>query len=195
MLRIGLTGGIGSGKSVISRMFASLGVPVYDSDTVAKHLMNTSDDLKSGLVKLFGSSAYNEGLLDRSFVAARVFSDKDMLRELNSIVHPAVGYDFRQWAAQREADGSPYVIHESAILFESGIARIMDYTVTVSAPVELRVARAVERDSSDPQKVRARIAHQMDDPERESLADYIIHSGERDLLMPQVMELDKIFRK
>lgn len=194
MLRIGLTGGIGSGKSTVSRMFAVLGAPVYDSDSAAKRLMGSSPDLISRIVGLFGREAYRGGILDRAYLAARVFADKDSLRELNAVVHPAVAADFRKWASDREAEGCPYIIHESAILFESGLGGAMDYTVTVSAPVEVRVGRAVLRDATDPEKVRARIANQMDDTERESLADYVIRSGEGDILMPQVMELDKIFR-
>lgn len=195
MLRIGLTGGIGSGKSTVARMFAALGAPVYDTDAAAKRLMNTSPKLTAGITGLFGSASYRDGTLDRAYIASRVFADKGLLGSLNAIVHPAVTADFEEWAAAREAEGCPYAIHESAILFESGIAGLMDRTVTVAAPVEVRVARAVARDASDPDKIRARIANQMDDAERESLADYVIRSGERDLLMPQVLELDKTFRR
>ncbi len=194
MLRIGLTGGIGSGKSTVSRMFAALGVPVYDSDSAAKRLMVTSPELISSIVGLFGSHSYRDGILDRAYLASRVFTDEDLLRELNALVHPAVADHFRKWASEMDSEGYPYVIHESAILFESGLAVSMDYTVTVSAPVEVRIARAVLRDASDPEKIKARMAHQMDDAEREALADYVIHSGEYDILMPQVIELDKIFR-
>ncbi len=195
MLRIGLTGGIGSGKSTVSRMFAALGIPVYDADTAAKQLMNTSSELRGRIVGLLGAQAYKGGTLDRAFVASRVFSDKALLHGLNSIVHPAVIEDFKEWARQKESEGSPYVIHESAILFESGMNVLTDRVVTVSAPVEVRIKRAAARDGSDPGKVRARMANQMEDAGRESRADYVIHSGESDILMPQVLELDKIFRQ
>lgn len=195
MLRIGLTGGIGSGKSTVSRMFATLGIPVYDADSSAKRLMNGSGELKARIIGIFGAEAYDEGTLDRAYIASRVFSNKVLLAELNAVVHPAVTDDFLKWVADRESDGFPYVMHESAILFESGISKLMDRTVTVSSPVGIRVARAAERDGSNPEAVRARIANQMDDAERETRADYIIRSGEHDLLMPQVLELDKIFRR
>lgn len=195
MLRIGLTGGIGSGKSTVARIFATLGVPVYDTDAAAKRLMNDSPKLKAKIIGLFGPCAYKDDALDRSFIAARVFSDKAQLHTLNSVVHPAVIGDFNKWASAREAEGCAYVIHESAILFESGLGELVDYTVTVASPVELRVMRAVGRDRSDPDSVRARIANQMDDAKRESLADYVIYNGERDLLVLQVLKLDKIFRR
>lgn len=195
MLRIGLTGGMGSGKSTVARLFAMLGAPVYEADSEAKRLMNASPELIAGIRRTFGDRSYVGGSLDRGYIASRVFNDKTLLHQLNSMVHPAVGADFEMWAAEREADGFPYAVQESAILFESGFDRLMDYTVTVSAPIELRLCRAVARDGSEPSRVRERMANQMDDRERESRADYVIANGESDLLMPQVLELDKIFRK
>lgn len=195
MLRIGLTGGIGSGKSTVARLFGTLGVPVYDTDSVAKRLMDTDEELQCKIAVLFGERAYACGCLDRAYLASRAFTDRSLLRQLNAIVHPAVIDDFEEWSETMESEGHAYVVLESAILFESGFDEWMDYSVTVNAPVDLRIRRIVERDCSDPDKVRARIANQMDDAERELRADYVINNDEGDMLMPQVLELDKIFRK
>lgn len=186
MLRVGLTGGIGSGKSTASRVFVSLGIPVYDSDSRAKALMNGDPELVSQIKSAFGQGAYGPEGLDRSYMASRVFSDKTALARLNSLVHPAVMRDFDRWAAGRQA---PYVILESAIIFEAGLAPQLDRVITVSAPMEERLDRAVRRDGTEPEKVRARMTHQMSDAEREAKADFVLDNADSALLTPQILEL------
>ncbi len=194
MLRVGVTGGIGSGKSTVCRIFAALGIPIYDSDRRAKALMNDDPTLVARITELLGAEAYRNGRLDRAYVAGRVFGDRGLLEKLNAIVHPAVGADFTDWAEAQERCGVPYALLESAILFESGFDGCVDRTVTVSAPLEIRVARTVARDGVDEAQVRARIANQADDAWRESLAAYTVVNDGRSSLMEQVFRLDKVFR-
>lgn len=190
MLRIGLTGGIGSGKSTASRVFAALGIPVYDSDSRAKALMGSDPALMDEIRREFGAQAYGAEGLDRQYLASKVFSDKHALARLNGIVHPALGRDFAAWADGYAAAGEvPYVVMEAAILFEGGFDAGVDYSVTVSAPLEERVARAVLRDGSEPEQVRARVGNQMDDAERESRSDYVLGNADGELLLPQIIEL------
>ncbi len=186
MIKIGITGGIGSGKSTVCRVFSLLDIPCYDSDREAKHLMNTDAVLRSRIGDLLGPEAYTSDGLDRAYVSARVFEDPELLHRLNAIVHPAVERDFEQWA---ESQRSPYVIEESAILFESGADRLMDRTVAVIAPEAIRIRRVCLRDHRDEAAVRARIANQMSDEERIRRADYILQSDERELLIPQILDL------
>lgn len=188
MIKIGVTGGIGSGKSTVCRVFSLLGIPCYDSDAEAKRLMNTDRDLAARIRSLLGSGAYTEQGLDRAYVSARVFGHPELLQQLNAIVHPAVEHDFARWAEEQQA---PYVIEESAILFESGADRLMDRTVAVVAPESVRIRRVCRRDGRDEQAVRARIAHQMSDEERIRLSDYVLRADERELLIPQILDLHR----
>lgn len=188
MIKIGVTGGIGSGKSTVCRVFSLLGIPCYDSDAEAKRLMNTDRDLAARIRSLLGSGAYTEQGLDRAYVSARVFGHPELLQRLNAIVHPAVEHDFARWAEEQQA---PYVIEESAILFESGADRLMDRTVAVVAPESVRIRRVCRRDGRDEQAVRARIAHQMSDEERIRLSDYVLRADERELLIPQILDLHR----
>lgn len=193
MLRVGITGGIGSGKTTVCRVFDVLGVPVYDSDSRAKALMTSDSGLISAIKGLFGDDAYTDGRLNTRYIASQVFTDKSLIAKLNGIVHPKVINDFREWAKVHERSGIPYVIYENAILFEGGFDRDMDYSVSVSAPVEERVVRASQRIGITPAQVRERMANQMDDREKESRADYIIYNGESDMILPQIMRLHEIF--
>jgi dephospho-CoA kinase len=186
-LKVGITGGIGSGKSVVCRLFALWGAPVYDSDARAKELMNGV--LVPQITKLLGPAAYRDGTLDRKYVASRVFADAGLLARLNAIVHPAVGKDFERWA-EGFAGRVPYVVQESAILFSSGFNKFMDRTVAVTAPENVRIARVVERDGCTPESVRARIAAQQDES---ALADYLIYNDGRQPLTAQVATLHKLF--
>ncbi|MCD8071644.1 MAG: dephospho-CoA kinase [Alistipes sp.] len=192
MLKIGLTGGIGSGKSTVARIFRTLGIPVYDSDSRAKALMH-GGQLRKRLTALFGPGAYSGGELQTAYIASLVFKDRQLLERLNAIVHPAVMHDFERWAAEKERSGCPYVVQENAILFDHGFDRPLDFTVTVSAPEPERLARAAERDGRDPEDVRGRIANQMTDPQREQRADYVIHNGERQLIVPAVVAIHHEF--
>ena len=193
MLRVAVTGGIGSGKSTACALFAQRGVPVYDSDSAAKRLMNELPALRARIIERFGERAYEGGVLNRPYLASVVFSDDSARADLNSIVHPAVMADFDSWCAEHSSE--PYVIFESAILFESGLAERFDRTVAVVAPLNLRIERTCRRDGSDPASVERRIAAQMSDDELCVRAGYTIVNIERDALAADVAELDGIFRK
>lgn len=189
MIRVAITGGIGSGKSTLSRLFAAKGIPVYDSDAAAKRLMAV--ELRKAVETRFGAGAYRDGELDRAFLAGIVFRDRQALADLNAIVHPAVKRDFEAWAAAQEAD---YVILESAVLFEAGFENAVDRVVAVLAPAELRVERTCRRDKSDADAVRRRIAAQTDDDTLARRADFTVVNILEAELSDAVTELDKRFR-
>lgn len=190
MMKVGITGGIGSGKSTVCRLFAQRGVAVYDSDAAAKRLMTENPELRAGIAARFGAEAYAGGALNRSYLAGKVFSDPEALADLNALVHPVVMADFSAWA---ERQAGSYVILESAILFEAGLEDSVDRTVAVLAPLELRVERTCRRDGCDPEAVRRRIAAQADDDLLREKADYtLVNIFETDL-EPSVTELDRIF--
>lgn len=189
MIKIGITGGIGSGKSTVCRLFAAKGVPVYDSDAAAKRLM--TGILREPVEAHFGAEAYRNGELDRSYLAGIVFRDPQALADLDAIVHPAVMKDFEAWAAVQQA---PYVVLESAILFEAGLESAVDRVVAVLAPVELRVERTCRRDTCDAEEVRRRIAAQADDDTLCAKADYTLVNVLETDLGSAVDELDTRFR-
>ncbi len=192
MIKIGICGGIGSGKSTVCALFAGRGVAVYDSDSRAKALMTASPELCAQLRAEFGDGIFAaDGALDRAALAAEVFGDAGRLARLNAIVHPAVLADFGRWAEEQTGE---YVIIESAALFESGIDRIVDRTVAVLAPAALRLSRAMARDGADEYKVRARMAAQLSDDELVSRADCSIVNINLDDVGKDVAELDRIFR-
>lgn len=195
MIKVGVTGGIGSGKSVVCALFAESGAPVYDSDSRGKELMNGDGKIRRAIENLLGSKSYHsDGRPDRAFIAAKVFSNKILLAELNAIIHPAVAEDFAAWAMSKSS--YPYVVLESAILFESGFDRFVDVTVTVSAPEELRIERVASRDGVSRQSVMERIANQLTDSAREERADHIIlNNGNIDELAAKVGMLDKLLRQ
>lgn len=190
MLKVGVTGGIGSGKSTVTAMLESLGAAVYNSDQRAKALMVEDANVIASIKELLGESAYTaQGVLDRAYIASRVFADKALLDRLNAIVHPVVARDFDRWADTMQQQGYAYVVQEAAILIESGAYRSMDLVVEVSAPVELRVERTCRRDQQPAAAVLQRLKAQMDSDEREKYADCIIYADERRLLIPQVLAL------
>lgn len=189
MLRIGLTGGIGSGKTTACRIFSALGIPVYNSDNRAKVIMDTNADVIAEIKSFLGEEAYSNGKPDRKYIASRVFSDKPLLKKLNAAVHPAVIRDFIRWSESLDECDTPYVIQENAILFEGGFDKDMDYNITINAPEEERIGRAVERDNSQPELIRKRMNNQMTDSVREQLADFTLHNAETDLLVPQILAL------
>ncbi|RNC89851.1 MAG: dephospho-CoA kinase [Allomuricauda sp.] len=168
---VGLTGGIGSGKSLVATMFKGFGIAVYDSDLEAKYLMNTSVKLRKDIIALLGESAYDKGGLNRKYIAEKVFKDADLLSKLNGIVHPAVQHDFLQWVKRQE---SPYVIQETALIFENNAADRYDYVILVITPEEERVKRVMERDGQSREKVLARIKNQLDDQHKIPQADFVI---------------------
>jgi len=187
MLLVGVTGGIGSGKSLVCQILEKLGIPVYYADQEARRLMNTDEGLVLGVKELLGEEAYREGELDRKHVASLVFGRPDLLLELNELVHPAVRSDFRKWAGRQK--GVPYVVEEAALLFESGSAEEFDLIVVVDAPEELRIRRVSDRDGITGEQVRRRMSGQMPPEEKRERADeVVINDGER-MLLPQVVAL------
>ena len=171
MYKVGITGGIGSGKSTVCRMLAERGVAIYDADSRAKELMATSESLRQALVENFGAETFTAEGLNRAYLASKVFNDAEQLRLLNSLVHPAVIADFEVWA---EGQNGQYVVFESAILFEAGLENRVDVVVAVMAPESLRVERVMARDGHSKEQVMARIKSQMSDDERSDRAKYSI---------------------
>lgn len=170
---IGLTGGIGSGKTTVAKMFSKLGVPVYIADTEAKKLTNSSKEIRRELISLLGEESYLDGVLNRKYVADKIFNDKTLLEAVNKIIHPEVAVHFKMWAAKQK---SAYVIKEAAILFENGSYRNFDKIILVTAPRELRIARVAARDDSSPAEIEQRMNNQWSDAKKIKLADFIIEN-------------------
>lgn len=191
-LQIGITGGIGSGKSLVSRIFNLLGAPVYDADSRAKTLMTTDGILVSQIKKEFGVlSFHSDGGLNREYLAKHVFNDPEKLKLLNSLVHPRVGEDFNQWVKDQN---SVYVLKEAALLFEAKSNTALDKIIVVSSPEELRISRVLHRDKHrTADQVKDIIRNQLKEEEKLKLADYIITNDESRPLIPQVLELHKQF--
>lgn len=192
MLRIGLTGGIGSGKSTVAKIFEALGIPVYYADDAAKELMNTDPALKEAIIKNFGEQAYNTGKLNRPYIASVVFADKQKLELLNALTHPATIAAANEWIKKQTA---PYIIKEAALLFESNAHPHLDYVIGVSAPLELRIKRVMKRDGLAKEEVLKRIERQMNEEEKLKRCDFIITNDEEQMVLPQVLELDKAFKE
>lgn len=190
MLKVGLTGGIGSGKSTVAKIFEVLGIPVYYADEATKKMMTTDKELKAALIKNFGEQTYHNDELNRAWLASVVFSDKKKLELLNSLTHPATIRDANRWI---EHQTSPYIIKEAALLFESGANKHLDHIIGVSAPQELRIKRAMIRDGVTKEEVIQRINKQMDEDAKMKLCDSIILNDEEHLMIPQVMELHQKF--
>ena len=192
MLRIGLTGGIGSGKSTVARIFKVLGVPVYNADDEAKRLMTEDANLRDHIISAFGPGSYTDGVLNRKYLSAQVFNNGEKLNLLNSLVHPATLRDADEWMKKQKA---PYVLKEAALIFESGSQKMLDYVIGVKAPLVLRIERTTKRDNITSGEVEARINLQMNEDEKLSLCDYIIVNDEKQMLIPQVLELHEKFLK
>ena len=190
MYKIGVTGGIGSGKSTVCELLRDRGVAVYDSDSRAKQLMAESDALREQLIAAFGAECYNAEGLDRAFLASKVFGNEEALQQLNSIVHPAVRADFQIWAEQQR---SPYVVLESAILFEAGFETEVDATLAVMAPMPMRLERTMARDGVDKESVMRRMEHQLSDDELHRRASRTIVNINREYLEGDIEQLHKIF--
>ncbi len=190
MLRIGLTGGIGSGKSTVARIFNVLGIPVYNADDAAKRLMVENDELKNNIIRSFGKESYVNGELNRKYLSAQVFNDSKKIELLNSFVHPATIQDAQQWMEKQNA---PYIIKEAALIFESGSNQFLDYVIGVQSPTELRIERAMKRDNISREQVEARMKLQMDEEEKMKKCDFIIVNDEQQRLIPQVLLLHEKF--
>ena len=186
LIKIGVTGGIGSGKSFLSSMLKERGIPVFDSDTEAKKLMLTDVFIISSLKSLLGEDVYTGGKLNKPLLASYIFSSADNAAKINSIVHPRVKKAFLSWADERFSGGDRVVAIESAILFESGFSDVVDKIVTVVAPIDVRVSRVMSRDSTTRDKVIERINSQMGDDEKISKSDFIIENDGRKPLNEQI---------
>jgi dephospho-CoA kinase len=190
MLRIGLTGGIGSGKSVVAKIFETLGIPVYYADDASKRLMSDDEQLKNQVKNAFGDAAYIKGKLNREYLSEQVFNDIEKLTLLNSFVHPATIKDADQWIRKQKA---PYIVKEAALIFESGSQKNLDYVIGVRAPEQLRLQRAMQRDNISSERVIARMSNQMDEEEKLRLCDFVIVNDEKQLVIPQALALHKKF--
>ena len=191
MIKLGITGGIGSGKTTVCRILEVLGIPVYYADDRAKQLYLEDAGVMQAVKQLFGDDIYHHGELKRAEVAKRVFSDKQLLQKLNAIVHPAVEKDFAEWAAKYS--DKAFVVKEAAILFENEGYKKLDLNVLVTAPEKLRIKRVVKRDGISEEQVKDRIKNQWPDEKKIPLADFVIKCDEEHLVIPQVMDvIDKI---
>lgn len=184
MLRIGLTGGIGSGKTTVARIFEVLGIPVYYADIEAKRIMNEDKLLREQLISIFGDEAYENDRLNRPYISSVVFENKEKLDQLNAAVHPATISHGESWMRSQT---TTYAIKEAALIFESGVNKHLDYVIGVSTPVRLRVQRTVARDGSTVEEVHNRIRNQMDEEEKMKLCDFVIINDEQHLVIPQVL--------
>ena len=194
-LLVGITGGIGSGKSTVCKLFSLLGVPVYTADDRAKWLMNHDSPLKEKILEVFGSESYlSNGELNRAYLAASVFSNPEKVAALNTLVHPAVRKDFMDWVSQQSA---PYLIKEAALLFETGAAKELDCVINVSSPLRVRMARVLLRDQHrTEEQVNQIIDQQLPDEEKNERADFSIKNTDNKLLLPQVIALhEQLLRK
>jgi dephospho-CoA kinase len=192
-IQIGITGGIGSGKSLICKIFSTLGIPVYDADSHAKELMTTDGILVSSIKKEFGDLSYNaDGSLNRTYLANSVFNNEKKLGVLNSLVHPRVAADYEKWVSENK--GSAYVIKEAALLFEAGTYLLLDKVILVSAPEQVRIQRVLKRDPHrSVEQVMGIVEKQMAEDEKVKLANHIIVNDESELVIPQVLKLHHSF--
>lgn len=191
MLKVGICGTIGSGKSTVCHIFEDMGIPVYFADDRAKVLMTSSVELIAKITEAFGEKCYNDGTLDRRYLASQIFGDDSKRLLLNSIVHPAVCRDFVEWAESQKA---AYVIVESAILFESGLDKVIDKSIAVIVPQQLALERAAARDSADIEAIKARMAVQYSSEQLQSMADFVIENIYQSTLQEQVAKVDAILR-
>lgn len=190
MLKVGITGGIGSGKSIVCKVFKALQVPVYNADQRAKILVETNPEVRSQIIKIFGKNAYLGSKYNRKYIAGKVFNNKILLDKLNSIIHPRVEKDFNEWVKKYNTH---YVIEEAAILFESGADKAMDHTMVVDAPEKLRISRIRERDGLSEDEIYERMQNQLPADKLRSLADWVIDNNDKVLVLPQILQLHHTF--
>ncbi|MBT5699677.1 MAG: dephospho-CoA kinase [Flavobacteriales bacterium] len=188
MKKIGITGGIGSGKTYVASVFQSLGIPIFNADIQAKKIMTSSRKLIKLLKEEFGNDIYKDSDLNKEKLASIVFSNSDKLQKLNSLVHPIVKEEFNNWCKKQT---SPYIIKEAAILFESNSHIGLDAVICVSAPLDLRIERLLNRDDYSEKEIKKRIENQISQEEKEKLSDYIIVNDEKDLLLPKIIKFHK----
>ena len=193
MIKVGVTGGIGSGKSIICRYFKLIGIPVFEADLEAKQIINNSAIVRSQMIIHFGKDIYLPNqVINRKKLADTIFKSPSSLKKVNSIIHPQVKKKFNEWTEEQKTD---YVVHEAAILFESGFYKMMDFMILVTAPVELRIKRVIERDNVSKENVIARMKQQWEDPEKIKLSNLVLTNDNTELIIPQLIEFDKTLRR
>ena len=190
MLKIGLTGGIGSGKSTVAKVFQTLGIPVYYADDAAKELMNNNEGLKQQIILHFGKDVYENKVLNRKLLAQKVFNNPTQLHLLNSLVHPATIQAAEDWFVQQKA---PYCIKEAALIFESGSQQNLDFVIGLYTPTPLRLQRVMQRDKTTKEEVQQRMDMQIDETIKMRLCDFVVTNNEQELLIPQVLALHEKF--
>jgi dephospho-CoA kinase len=186
MMKVGLTGGLGSGKTTVAKIFEILRIPVFYADDEAKNITNTSAAVKAQLISAFGRELYKAGELDRALLASLIFNDAEAIKTVNGIIHPAVADAFAIWVQQQK---SPYVLQEAAILFETGGYKRFDKMILVSAPVELRLTRVIKRSGWTNEEARQRLANQWDESQKIALADFVILNDGSKPLLPQILAI------
>lgn len=192
MIKVGISGGIGSGKSTACRVFSILGIPVFEADMEARKLQSTDAGIRTKMRALFGPAVYlPDTSIDRKYLASIVFNDPSLLLKLNAIIHPVVRKAFFEWC---ELQHSPYVLMEAAILYESGFYKMMDKVIVVSTDQEQRIERVMKREGTTREKVLQRIGNQWTDEQRNKLADFVIYNNDDELIIPQIVEIDKKLR-
>lgn len=192
MLKVGITGGIGTGKTVVAKIFETLGVPVYYADTAAKTIINTNPTVKQNIIAQFGPESYVQDKLNTPYISNIVFKDKDKLQTLNAITHPAVIEDSRNWLQQQQTS---YALKEAALLFESGSYKELDIIIGVTAPLETRIERVMERDNISREAVLEKMGKQMNEDEKINKCDYLIYNNDMQLVIPQVLALNNILEQ
>jgi dephospho-CoA kinase len=185
-LRVGITGGIGSGKTSVCKVFRVLGIPVFYADISAKIIMNNNDSLKKEINTVVGQNVYSNGSLNRSLLARLMYNDKKILEDINQLVHPLVFKDFTDWTQHQT---SPYVIVEAAILFESGIYELVDKVITVIAPIEERIQRVMQRNKHTREQVIGIINNQMDDETKVKLSNFVVYNADEDMIIPVILDI------
>lgn len=191
-IKVGLTGGIGSGKTTVARIFMVLGIPVLFADQVSKSLLAEDAGVIQKIKDEFGNETYKNGIPDRAYIASIVFNDAGKLAVLNSIIHPATIAFADRWMVQQS---SPYAVKEAALIFEANAEKHLDYIVGVTAPEELRIQRTMKRDNATKESVLIRMQNQMDEEEKMKRCDFIVYNDEQQLLIPQVLKIDEVLRK
>ncbi|MCA0152778.1 dephospho-CoA kinase [Winogradskyella vincentii] len=186
MVVVGITGGIGSGKTTIANYIKSFGIPLYVADKEAKALMNRSKVIKRKLIQLFGDKAYVDGKLNRPFLAKMIFNDKSLLNQMNAIVHPKVASHFKRWLKKQDA---PYILKEAAIIFENNLQSNYDYIITVVADENLRIERILDRDDTTQEKIKAIINNQWTDSQKKELSDFVISNNDLDQAKKQALQI------
>ena len=193
MIRIGITGGIGSGKSLVCQVFSHLGVPVYYADIEARMLTDHDSEIQQELKTILGAAFFDRGMLNRNRMASAIFNDKSLLDQVNNLIHPRVAAHFSEWC-ERHA-GFPYVIQESAILFESNAYRSFDKIITVTAPEEIRMQRVSTRNNMSPEKAASIMRNQLPEEEKLSRSNHVIVNDGTELVIPQVLKLHNLFKE